>query len=214
MIHANKTGMAGTVMILLIFGLLMSISTAYIKMVQTETEMQGMLDHSDRALDAAFSGLSYAMAVAQTKKEMFDDTTSAISQRYYFVSSYSKWSTIHTSYSDTYITNLIAKIPSDWLFLDEELALYSTANNPPYQFRVTSYPGVTGATPDPSIYLIKAQGKYIVYADDQITVDKSFTAQVIGECSIDFKRQIVRLKRYRYMRYESDDAEFFKARAY
>ena len=34
----QKTGQAGIIMIMLIFGLLMTVSTAYMKMVQTEVE--------------------------------------------------------------------------------------------------------------------------------------------------------------------------------
>lgn len=215
MTYTNKSGMAGTIMILLIFGLLMSISTAYVKMVQTETEMQGMMDHSDRAFDAAFSGLSYAMSVAQKNKSMFKESASDIKERYYFVNALSDWTPISTSMSSSFIQSLSGIIESDWLFLNENLTLYTDiTNNPPYHFRVTSYPVFTAGTLDPETYLIKAQGKYIVYADDQTTIDRTFTSQLIGECKIDFKKQIVRLHRYRYMQYESDDADFFKASVY
>ena len=66
----NRGSIALTV-VMLVFGLLMSISMAYHKMIQTEQMIQDISDEHDRAMDAAFSGINYGMSVIQNTKEVF-----------------------------------------------------------------------------------------------------------------------------------------------
>lgn len=216
----QQRGVAGTIMVILIFGLLMSVSTAYIKMVQTETEVQSMVDHTDRAFDAAFSGLNYAIAVAQSNRAMFENTVAATASRtYVFNPLVNQWASINAAWTSIKIDK-VASIPSDWLFLNEQLSLYfinETTASPPYHFRVTSFPVASttaGAIADPERYLIKSQGRFLTYSDDKTSVLATFSAQIIAECSINFTRKLVQLKRYRYMTFQGTDATFFKAMNY
>lgn len=221
---AQNRGMAGTIMIMLIFGLLMTVSTAYMTMVQTETEVQGLVDNTDRAVDAAFSGINYGIAISQTNKAMFENTVAACASRTYIIAtntSLSNWSGINSAWTTSKV-NQVASVPSDWLFLNEKLTNYlinDATASPPYHFRVTSYPLATSTSDavsiaSPSVYLIKAQGRYLTYSDDNSSVVATFTAQLIAECKINFSRKVVQLARYRFMPYDSTDAKFFKAVPY
>lgn len=210
--------MAGTIMVILILGLLVSISTAYIKMVQTETQVQGMIDNSDRALDAAFSGVNMAIAVLQSQEDKipFQNDPSIAKTRIYFVKpAYlsTDWSLINIgSLNSTTFPNATS---SDWFYLNENLSFFdygeTGSNTKPYQFRVHSYPGTDGGgTIIPASYTIKSQGCFLVYAADQTTVLATYTSQIIADCAIDFTRKVIQLKRWRYMPYESN-ASFAKA---
>ncbi len=216
-------GMAGTIMVLLIFGLLMSVSTAYMKMVQTEIEVQTMVDHTDRAVDAAFSGINYAIAVAQTNKSMFENSVAACASRTYITSfSNSNWSEIQmpsgTSWNNTKVKTLVASVPSDWLFLNKQLTNYlvdDQSASPPYHFRVTSYPATSAtAVADPSKFIIKSQGRFLTYDSTKTYVLATFTAQIIAECKINFARKVVQLSRYRLTGYDATDTKFYKSTAY
>lgn len=215
----HKHGQAGIIMIMLIFGLLMTVSTAYMKMVQTEIQVQGMVDHSDRAMDAAFSGINYAIAIAQDNRSMFVNNVAAVASRTYIIAtstSLSNWTSIDSSWTTSRV-NTVASVPSDWLFLNEKLDLYKINEetaSPPYFFRVTSFPAAsTTAVADPEKYLIKAQGRYLQFSDDKTTVLATFSSQLIAECRVNFQRKVVQLSGYRYMIFQTD-TNFFKSQNY
>ncbi len=222
-IKSEKNGQAGIIMIMLIFGLLMTVSTAYMKMVQTEVDIQSMVDHSDRAADAAFSGINYAIALAQKNRSMFDDSIDAIASRTYIVSSTSSnWSPVQipsgVTWDNAKVRTLVASVPPDWIFLNEKLENYlidSQTASPPYFFRVTSYPATsTTNVATTALLLIKAQGRYYNYSDKNKTeIIGTFSAQLIAECKVVFKRKILQLNRYRYMPFQSD-SDFFKYSPY
>ncbi|MEW6708583.1 MAG: hypothetical protein AB1403_02080 [Candidatus Riflebacteria bacterium] len=203
----ERKGNAGTIMVVMIMGFLMTVTTAYMKMVQTENLVRGMIDHSDRALDAAFSGVQYAMSVAQAKQDMFINSTNAIKQRFYFISS------THTTDWDYTASSPLSypyKLESDWFFNDGAFNLMEIHNdiNKPYVFRVTSYASHTASLLIPSEYIIKSQGKFIEYSDDNSTVINEYKAQVIALVQINFTRKVLKLKAWRQMQFQ-DDANFF-----
>jgi len=211
--------MAGTIMVIMVFGLLVSISTAYIKMVQTETQVQGMIDNSDRALDAAFSGVNMVMAITQSQKLMFTDDSTIAKERRYFIAPApltTDWTTgLNTPFSAAVYPNATN---TDWFYLDESLATFdygeTGSSTKPYHFRVTSYPGTTAAgVIIPASYTIKAQGRFLVYSGDSTSVLATYTSQIIADCEINFPRKVVQLKRWRYMPFQSD-LDFFKAVRY
>jgi len=219
--NKKPRGMAGTIMVILILGLLVSISTAYIKMVQTETQVQGMIDNSDRALDAAFSGVNMTIAILQSQKSgniripFINDPTTA-KERIYFVRPgflSNDWSLINIpTLSAVSFPNATA---SDWFYLNENLSFFdygeTGSSTKPYQFRVHSYPGTDGGgTIIPASYTIKSQGRFLIYGSDKTTVMATYTSQIIADCAIDFTRKVIQLKRWRYMPYESN-ASFAKA---
>lgn len=209
-------GMAGTILVILIFGLLVSISTAYIKMVQTETQVQGMIDNSDRALDAAFAGVNANIAILQAQKDkpVFENDVGTAAKRIYFVPSVATWGGIGLTYGGTY-SNATG---SDWIFIDDKLSLFdygeTGSSTKPYQFRLHSYPGTIGSTIQPGSYTIKAQGRFLVYATDQTTVVATYSSQIIAECEIKFNNKVIQIKRWRYMPFEGDDPSFGQAIRY
>lgn len=69
----HKKGSLGITVVMLVFCLMMSFAVSYHKMIQTEALIHTKSSNSDRALDAAFSGISYAIAVIQTDKGTFTD---------------------------------------------------------------------------------------------------------------------------------------------
>lgn len=209
-------GMAGTIMVIMVLGLLISISTAYIKMVQTETQVQGMIDNSDRALDAAFSGVNFVMAVAQGQKILFD--AALVTNRYYFTRTIplpGDWYAIGTA------TFVAANYPnatgSDWFYLNESLDLFdygdTGSSTKPYHFRAISYPAIVAGAIQPGSYTIKAQGRFLVYDSTLTNVLATYTSQIIAECEINFPRKVIQLKRWRYMPFETD-TNFFEAASY
>lgn len=212
--------MAGTIMVIMIFGLLISISTAYIKMVQTETQVQGMIDHSDRALDAAFSGVNLVMAVAQGQKIMFTNDASTAKERRYFIRpggfGATDWGGLNILAPTTAVYNNATS--SDWFYLNDNLSLFSYgdtgSSTKVYHFRVTSYPGTDNVgTIIPASYTIKAQGRFLVYSEDQVTVMATYTSQIIAECEINFVRKVIQLKHWRHMAFQTDN-DFYKAIRY
>ncbi|HMM59796.1 MAG TPA: hypothetical protein PKC25_06640 [Candidatus Rifleibacterium sp.] len=221
----KKYGQAGIIMIMLIFGLLMTVSTAYMKMVQTEVDILGMVDHSDRAADAAFSGINYAIALAQKNRSMFDEISgmAAVASRTYITSfANSNWSPVQipsgVTWDNAKVKTLVASVPSDWIFLNETLDNYlidSQIASPPYFFRVTSYPATsTTSVATTAVLLIKSQGRYYQYSDaSKTSIIATFSAQLIAECKVVFKRKILQLNRYRYMPFQSD-TDFFKYSPY
>ena len=221
--ETQKHGQAGIIMIMLIFGLLMTVSTAYMKMVQTETEVQGMVDHSDRAMDAAFSGINYAIAIAQSNKSMFTNSVDAVASRTYVTSfASSTWSPVQipsgVTWNNAKVRTLVASVPSDWIFLNETLEHYlidSQTASPPYFFRVTSYPATsTTSVATTAVMLIKSQGRYYQYSDaNKTSIISTFSAQLIAECKVIFNRKILQLNRYRYMPFQ-DDTKFFEYSPY
>ncbi|HNX77074.1 MAG TPA: hypothetical protein PLM07_19240 [Candidatus Rifleibacterium sp.] len=219
----QKTGQAGIIMIMLIFGLLMTVSTAYMKMVQTEVEVQGMVDNSDRAMDAAFSGISYAIAIAQSNNSMFINNVDAVASRTYITSfASSTWGPVQIpsgiTWNNAKVRTLVASVPSDWMFLNETLNNYtmdSQSASPPYFFRVNSYPATgTTAVATTAILLIKSQGRYYNYSDNsKTTIIATYSAQLIAECKVIFERKILQLSRYRFMPFQNN-TEFFKYSPY
>lgn len=214
--------MAGTIMIILVFGLMVSISMAYIKMVQTETQVQGMIDNSDRALDAAFSGVNMTIAILQSQKLTFTDSEVVAASRTYLIRNpvyaLGDWGGINifVPLPANFPNQFCNATASDWFYLDDKLNLFdygeTGSSTKPYQFRINSYPGTTNVgVIIPASYTIKAQGRFLVYGGDRVIA--TYTSQIIADCEINFSRKVVQLKRWRYMPFQSD-TDFFKTVRY
>jgi hypothetical protein len=206
---SERKGNAGTIMVIMILGFLMTITTAYMKMVQTESEIQTMIDNSDRALDAAFSGVQYAMSVAQTRKEMFINDVTLVKDRIYFIDSAQTpdWDPTADDPNTTYT----ATFTTDWFFFDGDMNFMEIDDNlnKPYVFRVTTYASHTASVLITDEYIIKSQGKYIEYSDDNVNIINEYKAQVIAVVGIDFTRKTLRLKAWRQMPFQTSDSDFF-----
>lgn len=194
--NPNNKGSIGITVVMLVFCFMMSVTMAYHKQLQTETVIHKQIDLSDRAMDAAFSGVNYAMATIQAEKKVFSGT-----KKVYFSSQSSTRSTGAPS-KDTIIT-------SKWVCLDRAMQFSNyyddktktsggeekSDKNPPYRFKI-------GCT-DKFYYLatdtifIKSIGEYIQYSGQEKI--GSYTCQIMAECEVNKVTKTLRIKKYRKM---------------
>lgn len=190
----NKKGSIGITIIMLVFGLLMSVALSYQKMLQTETLIQNLNDNSDRAMDAAFSGINYAMATIQSHPEFFKKSNGQ-STKVFFTEDGS----LPTLPANE--TGIAYK--SDWVELNNDMTIYfdenskdGNENRPPYRFKVGCGEGNYSNIDNKTVYL-KSLGEYLKYEGDEVSA--SSTAQIIAECLINRDTRTIKLKRYRKM---------------
>ena len=194
----NKRGSIGITIVMLVFCLLMSVSMSYHKTVQTETIIQNNVNYSDRAIDAAFSGINYAMAVIQSEKKVFNKITPM---------------NVLLISSEPEIEGILIKKKSQWIslastakfenYIDEDRKT-EDQNNPPYRFKVSCGENSYYEQSGQRFVLIKSYGEYIKYDQNNNVVNK-YTAQLMAECTIDMITRTVKLKRYRRMQIQNPD---------
>ena len=245
--YNGKKGMAGIILVVIIMSLLALFSNSMMRMIQAEKTIQSTVDYSNRAMDAAFSGVAYAMSFAQTKKELFKNDPLVARKRIYFVKEKTD-SEIAKLWPGSNLDETFANNPNvlktRWIYLGQNLeGLYGytsetvidTNSNSiveaseidavdkdekEYQFRVVSYPVAQAGDDskiDPSKFLIKSQGQYILFNDDT-TIDttdiKKFKFQIIAEVEVIFTTpKKIKLKRWKRMTYQND-TDFFKNDSY
>jgi hypothetical protein len=205
----KKSGMVGTVVAVVILSLLMSISMAFMKVVQTESQVVEAIDYTDRAMDAAFSGIEYAVSIMQSTRETFKSGFEK--KRPYLVQDKTNIDTIWGTISDKTEANYDRLIDTDWIFVDEDMDFLDIDDgaDKPYQFRAISYPANNGSNAiDPDRFYVKSQGLYLELATDG-TVQNTFKFQMIAEISVDSVRKILKIVNWRRTDYEND-ANFFK----
>lgn len=208
-LKCGKKAMAGTMTIILILGLLMTVSVSYLKVMDVEGLVQEMSDYSDRAEDAAFSGVSYAMAVAQSSREVFKGKTA--NQKWPYIVNPTIFAAASGEYNGINVASLSNKIESQWIYLNETMKVVDDeeVTTPPYRFRVITYPYFKDGVYDESKYMVKAQGNYLVYETGTMDVVATHSAQLLAELSIDASKKQMFLKKYRRMPYQND-TDFYK----
>ena len=223
----NKKGMAGIITVVLIMTLLASVSASYIKLMETENSVTTFTEQHQKAADAAFCGISYAMAKLQTQKNLFKPATNVVGNRTYIVSE-SKYNAPSPTLANLSIDeNKLIK--SKWNYMDNTNMIIDsdeiTDKKPPYMFRVFTYPTKAiynenddekesiGETAYSKIYyMVKSQGLYLEYDDpnsDSREVIATHTAQFIAQLKIDRAQKRVFLYRYKPVPYQADN-EFYK----
>jgi hypothetical protein len=209
----GKKGMAAMIVTIAILGLLMATSTAFVKIIQTELQVANSLDRTDRAMDAAFSGIQYGMGIVQVQDELFIDDAIEARKRIYMAEAVSDpavtslWGAISPTTAVSY-PNLVQ---SDWVYLNEDLTFMDDddAAYKPYLYRIAIYPKNDGSNSiQTDGYYIKSQGKYLMY-DDVGTVLMEYKFQMIAEIQINFLRKKQRLIRWKRQDWPSSDADFF-----
>lgn len=190
----TNRGSIGITIVMLVFGFLMSVSMAYHKSVQTETLIQNISDQSDRAMDAAFSGVNYAMALLQSHKEIFK-------------SDQNKVLICNSDTSDEkYTSNWIIATDAYKLYLDEDRE--STKKTyPPYRFKVACNTNSYFKDSEGQKVLIKSYGEYIKY--EGTTIVASYGAQIMAECLISKTTRTIKLERYRRMQVQVENDNSF-----
>ena len=203
----KKRGSIAITIVMLVFCLLMSVSMSYHKTIQTETMVQNNVNFSDRAVDAAFSGINYAMAVIQSNKKVFKTTTNPTPTKVMFVNA-----------EDSAVTNSIQFV-SSWInlastatfttYLDDDRQNDQLKQHPPYRFKIAC--ASDSYLSDYSKVYIKSRGEYLKY-DENNNIVGSYSAQLMAECVLDSNTKTIRLNRYRRMQIQDtlDNTTFFK----
>lgn len=194
----NKKGSIGITIVMLVFCLLMSVSMSYHKTIQTETIIQNNVNYSDRAVDAAFSGINYAMAAIQSEKKVFNTTSpmqvlflpSEPSTDGIFIKKKSQWINLAST----------AKFDN---YLDEDRKT-ENQNHPPYRFKVACDGNSYYENNGQKFVLIKSYGEYIKYDKDNNIVN-TYAAQLMADCVIEPTTKTIKLKRYRRMQLQNPD---------
>ena len=202
----KRRGSIGITIVMLVFCLLMSVSMSYHKTVQTETMIQNNVSYSDRAIDAAFSGINYAMAVIQSNKKSFNIPSSTERPRAHIYFSYHN-TPLTTDLNDTTIESKWINLASTATFnsyLDDDRSTDQQKQHPPYRFKVACtlnsyYSNATTAT---FYVLIKSYGEYIKY-DENNNIVNTYSAQLMAECILDKTTRTIKLNRYRRMQPQS-----------
>ena len=198
----NRRGSIGITIVMLVFCLLMSVSMSYQKTIQTETIIQNNVNYSDRAIDAAFSGVNYAMAVIQSNKKVFANTDPV-------KITFTKGADGATNYQSKWVN--LASNASFTTYLDDDRKT-EFQNHPPYRFIISCISSSYFEANDKQKYvLIKSYGEYIKY-DENNNITNKYAAQIMAECHIATTTKTIQLNRYRRMELqdpESDSSNFF-----
>ncbi len=190
----KKKGSIGITMVMLVFCLLMSVSMAYHKTIQTESLIQNNADYSDRAVDAAFSGINYAMAEIQSYKKVFS------TGHVYFVNSSITMGTDDTNKGSNWIS--LSSSATFEKYYDEDRVVPESPNEnekiPPYRFKVACNTDSYFENDGKKCILIKSYGDYFKYEGN--TSVATYSAQIMAECIIETDTRTIKLKRYRKMK--------------
>ena len=190
----KKKGTIGITMVMLVFCLLMAVSTAYHKTLQTESIIKNNTDYSDRAMDGAFSGVNYAMAEIQSYKKVFSAghvyfSNSAVESQSEDLTKSSNWISLSSSSTFEIYYDDDRKNPEN---PDSKEKL------PPYRFRVACMPNSYFEENGIKHILIKSFGNYFKYEGNTVTA--TYSAQIMAECIVEKNTKTLRLKRYRRMK--------------
>ena len=192
----NRRGSIGITIVMLVFCLLMSVSMSNHKTIQTESIVQNNINYSDRAVDAAFSGINYAMAVIQSKKKIF---TSNSSNNYRVVFDYNDDLPEDENgirYHSQWIN--LASTATFTSFLDDDRGSDQQKQHPPYRFKIACQPTNYNFEDPVNKVILKSYGEYIKY-DENNNIVASYSAQLLAECVIDKNTKTIRLNRYKRM---------------
>ena len=186
---------------MLVFCLLMSVSMSYHKSIQTESLIQNNVNYSDRAVDAAFSGVNYAMAVIQSNKKVFASNSVQVT--------FTNRSKTETNYKSQWIN--LASTATFSAYLDDDRKELKDKQHPPYRFKVACDTLSYFEHKSQNYVLIKSYGEYIKY-DENNNIVASYSAQLMAECIIATSTKTIRLNRYRRMLPQdpNDDNTFLK----
>ncbi|MBQ2592653.1 MAG: hypothetical protein II567_05155, partial [Candidatus Riflebacteria bacterium] len=171
--------------------LLMSVSMSYHKTIQTESMIQNNINYSDRAVDAAFSGINYAMAVIQSNKKVFSPTKNYVVA---FTPDSDSSNESGTNIESKWIS--LASTATFTSYLDDDRGSDQQKQHPPYRFKISCQ--ALSYNPTHTLFTLKSYGEYIKY-DENNNIVASYSAQLLAECVIDKNTKTIRLNRYKRM---------------
>ncbi|MBI3039199.1 hypothetical protein HYY75_09155 [bacterium] len=183
-------GIAGLVVVILVLGFMMAISTSYVAMIRVETSGNDAMGNQDRARFAAFAGVSYVLAQLQATSSTFLNGPGSYTERVYFA-------TGPLAFGPSFPT--IAT--SQYLFLDSPLAAQEGETASASLFRVCSYYD----TATPSAYYVKSIGVFRDIDIDTGTIIATWQAQVLARLRVATPTKTISLESYIPMQLEPDD---------
>ena len=193
----SKKGSIGITIVMLVFCLLMSVSMSYHKTIQTESLIQNNINYSDRAVDAAFSGVNYAMAVIQSNKKVFAANPVKVT--------FTTANKSENNYKSQWIN--LASAATFTTYLDDDRKEDQQKQHPPYRFKIACADNSYNS--NVTKVIIKSYGEYIKYDENDIIV-ASYSAQLMAECLIATPTKTIRLNRYRRMHpQDTEDSNTF-----
>lgn len=199
-----RKGSAALILTIIVLGFMMAVSTSYVTMVQTETRVQRSIDKTARARDAAFAGVSYAIArLLATGSTFFIDSTPATikGERLYFAYDATAASK-NIRFAGMTPADFHNVASSQWLFPVTTGLLLSDETASSVAFMITSYPATSSTNiVIPNQYYVKSQGMYRDI-DDGATVSATYSAQILARLQIATLTMQVRLERYQYAEVE------------
>jgi len=215
-----RRGSAALILVVIVLGFMMAISTSYVTMIQTETRVQTSLDKNSRAKDAAFAGVSYVIArLLATSSTMLVDSNpvNLKRDRLYFAfddsnsGKLARFGGLDAS-PETAFQNIAS---SQWLYPVTTGLLESDEMASSVAFFVTSYPATDSTKVIPEYYYVKSQGMFRDIEPDG-TVTATYTAQILARLFIATPTLQVKLERYQYMEVETDifNSYYFLSRQY
>jgi hypothetical protein len=212
----NKSPRAGVALLVLVvaaLGFMMSISTSYITIEQTETEAITAISDKKRSFDAAFAGISLYLAHLHQKEELFDANSSGnLSDRNFLYFSNSSSSVIaKPGVPTSSMPSDAIKKSNDWINYKgnmEELISDSSDSSDigepgeTIKFRVVSYPSRETSETNEIIY-VKSKGEFAVYDGEELT-GEIYQTQLLAKIKVDKVDKYAKLITYQEMKFESD----------
>ena len=206
----KKKGSIGITIVMMVFCLLMAVSMSYHKTLQTENTIKNHSNYSDRAMDAAFSGVNYAMSLIQSDKKVFTQS----GYKFFLKSKDDGAGTGNHEEKMYWIT------PSQEFenYFDEDRK-EANKKKPPYRFILSCKQSTDNKNynPDPLdstkiIIYIKSIGEYTKYEKDESGDEEkanSYYAQILAKCIINTKSKTIILNKYKkvYLQ-KNDDSDY------
>ena len=201
----SRDGNSALLLLILMLGFMMSLSTSYVQMVQTETRGAAIVDNVGRARDAALSGIYFVQGKLQATTSTFLPQERI--RLYFRYSDVGADRNADGFFKATY--PFVAT--SQWFYLSVPSVTLENEAASSSIFRVVSYPDTTAS--DTYNYYVKSQGAFRDLGDGLSTPAATWTAQIWAHLFINPGTNIVLIRAWRTMELEdatSVSGNFYK----
>ncbi|GAB4281598.1 MAG: hypothetical protein Kow0029_26800 [Candidatus Rifleibacteriota bacterium] len=193
-----KKGMAGLILLIIVIGYMMTISSSSSLLIQSESTGKSARRGYKNAYYAAVAGLGVVTSRLRMEQNLTFSATET--DRPYFTrvaadpdNHYQEWTGSNTTYSG--FTRLIAP---GWINNSSNFVI-NNIDNEETVFLICSYPGPDPVTSDP-VYFVKCQGKY-----KETDTGKEYVAQIWAKVVINAPSRIFSIQSFGPMAVQSTD---------
>ena len=194
-----KKGMAGLILLVMVIGYMMAISTSSTMLIQTESTGKFARQGYKNAYYAAISGIGAVMSMLRAKSAATFDSNE--SNRPYFVRTSPDSDNHYCNYtspaSNQTYSGYSTLIAPGWISVSTPFVVNIEVDPSNYLFQVCTYPGddpITGTR----VYYVKSQGKYI-----DPSSAKEFYSQVWAKFTINAPAKLLSLNQFGTMGVQS-----------